>query len=77
MHFPWERHLELARSVATASQADAGIALALMGVGLTLLARELAQLDGVKIVCSSQRDYEVGIHPAAFRAERQKLDWRN
>jgi hypothetical protein len=74
MHFSWQRHLALARSVAMASDADAGTALALMGVGLTLLARELAQQEGVKIDCSSERDYEMGIHPAAFRAERQKLD---
>ena len=77
MHFSWQQHLVLARSVATASDADAGTALALMGVGLTLLTRELAQQEGVKIDSSSERDHEMGVHPTAFRAERQKLDRRN
>ena len=41
MHFSWEKHLELSRNVATASDNNQGLALALMGVALTLLARDL------------------------------------
>ena len=37
-----------------------------MGVGLSHLERELAQQESVKIVCSSVRDYEVGIHQLRF-----------
>ena len=41
MHFSWEKHLELSRSVAVASDKNQGIALALMGVALTMLATDL------------------------------------
>ena len=41
MHFSWEKHLDLSRNVATASDNNQGLALALMGVALTLLARDL------------------------------------
>ena len=41
MHFSWEKHLELSRSVAVASDNNQGIALALMGVALTMLAMDL------------------------------------
>ena len=41
MHFPWEKHLELCRSVAVASDENQGIALAVMGVALTMLAKDL------------------------------------
>ena len=41
MHFSWEKHLELSRNVAIASDKNQGLALALMGVALTLLARDL------------------------------------
>tara|TARA_B100001939_G_C16743888_1_gene530949 strand:+ start:342 stop:551 length:210 start_codon:yes stop_codon:yes gene_type:complete len=43
MHFSWSQHLELARAVSTAADNDKGTALALMGVGLTLLMRDLEQ----------------------------------
>ena len=41
MHFSWSQHLELARSVEAASDQECGAALALMGVGLALLLRDL------------------------------------
>ena len=41
MHFSWEKHLELSRSVSTAADKDQGLALALMGVGLTILLEDL------------------------------------
>lgn len=41
MHFSWEKHLELSRNVAVASDCNQGLALALMGVALTLLAQDL------------------------------------
>ena len=41
MHFSWEKHLELSRNVAVASDKNQGIALALMGVALTMLATDL------------------------------------
>ena len=41
MHFSWEKHLKLSRNVAVASDSNQGIALALMGLALTLLAKDL------------------------------------
>ena len=41
MNFSWEKHLELSRNVAVTSDKNQGIALALMGVGLTMLATDL------------------------------------
>ena len=41
MHFSWEKHLELSRNVAVASDENQGMARALMGVALTMLAVDL------------------------------------
>ena len=41
MHFSWEKHLELSRNVAVASDENQGTALALMGVALTMLVKDL------------------------------------
>ena len=41
MHFSWEKHLELSRNVAVASDKNQGTALALMGLALTMLAKDL------------------------------------
>ena len=41
MHFSWKKHLELSRNVAVASDKNQGIALALMGVALTILVTDL------------------------------------
>ena len=41
MHFSWEKHLELSRNVAVVSDENQGMALALMGIALTMLATDL------------------------------------
>ena len=41
MYFSWSQHLELARLVEAAGDQECGEALALMGVGLVLLLRDL------------------------------------
>ena len=41
MHFSWEKHLELSRNVAITSDRNQGKALGLMGLALTLLAKDL------------------------------------
>ena len=41
MHFSWEKHLELSRNVAVVSDNNQGMALALMGVALTMLLTDL------------------------------------
>ena len=41
MQFSWEKHLELSRNVSAASDKEPGLALALMGVGLTMLLKDL------------------------------------
>ncbi len=41
MHFSWKQHQELSRKVSNTADTDQGVALALMGVGLTMLAKDL------------------------------------
>ena len=41
MHFSWQKHLDLSRNVSNAADKDSGIALALMGIALTILAKDL------------------------------------
>ena len=41
MHFSWKQHLELSRKVSKSADAHQGVALALMGVGLSMLAKDL------------------------------------
>jgi hypothetical protein len=41
MHFSWKQHLELSRKVFKSADAHQGVALALMGVGLSMLAKDL------------------------------------
>ena len=41
MHFSWEKYLQLSRNVSAASDKEPGLALALMGVGLTMLLKDL------------------------------------
>lgn len=41
MNFSWGQHLELSRAVTAAADRDKGLSLALMGVALTLLAKDL------------------------------------
>ncbi|MDG1059158.1 MAG: hypothetical protein P8O84_00455 [Synechococcus sp. cluster3_bin.96] len=41
MYFSWKQHLELSRKVSNSADAHQGLALALMGVGLSMLAKDL------------------------------------
>ena len=41
MHFSWKKHLVLSRKVSNSSDAHQGVALALMGMGLAILAKDL------------------------------------
>ena len=41
MHFSWKQHLELSRKVSNSADTAQGVALALMGVGLSILAKDL------------------------------------
>ena len=41
MHFSWKQHLELSRKVSNSADAHQGVALALMGIGLSILAKDL------------------------------------
>jgi hypothetical protein len=45
MHFSWEKHQTLSRNVAKAADKDMGFAVALMGVGLTLLSQDLLLVE--------------------------------
>ena len=45
MHFSWEKHLELSRNVAITSDRNQGMALGLMGLALTLLAKDLLMYE--------------------------------
>ena len=41
MHFTWKQHQELSRKVPKSADTDQGVALALMGVGLSMLIKDL------------------------------------
>ena len=41
MHFTWNQHQELSRKVSKSADTDQGVALALMGVGLSMLIKDL------------------------------------
>ena len=41
MHLSWKKHLELSRVVSNAADKDRGAGLALMGIALTMLAKDL------------------------------------
>ena len=45
MHFSWEKHQTLSRNVAKAADKGMGFAIALMGVGLTLLSKDLLLVE--------------------------------
>ena len=55
MHFSREKHLELSRNVAVASDKNQGMALALMGVALTMLATDLLSHELKASVLPSSR----------------------
>ena len=41
MHFSWKQHQELSRKVSNSADTAQGVALALMGMGLSILAKDL------------------------------------
>ena len=41
MHFSWQKHIELSRAVSNAADKNRGVGLALMGIALTTLAKDL------------------------------------
>ena len=45
MHFSWEKHQELSKTVAVAADRNQGQAMALMGIGLTLLIKDLLEYE--------------------------------
>ena len=45
MHLSWEKHQTLSGDVAKAADKDMGFAIALMGVGLTLLSKDLLLVE--------------------------------
>jgi hypothetical protein len=56
MHFSWEKHQILSRDVAKAADKDMGFAIALMGVGLTLLSKDLLLVEQQKSLSESNKN---------------------
>ena len=47
MIYSWEQHQNLSRLVSDAADTDKGVALALMGIGLLMLANDLLSKESV------------------------------
>ena len=56
MHFSWEKHQILSRDVAKAADKDMGFAIALMGVGLTLLSKDLLLVEQQQSLSESKKN---------------------
>ncbi|MDB4653512.1 hypothetical protein OAE35_01270 [Synechococcus sp. AH-551-E02] len=56
MHFSWEKHQMLSRDVAKAADKDMGFAIALMGVGLTLLSKDLLLVEQQQSLSESNKN---------------------
>ena len=56
MHFSWEKHQILSRDVAKAADKDMGFAIALMGVGLTLLSKDLLLVEQHQSLSESNKN---------------------
>jgi hypothetical protein len=56
MHFSWEKHQILSRDVAKAADKDMGFAIALMGVGLTLLSKDLLLVEQQQSLSESHKN---------------------
>ena len=56
MHFSWEKHQILSRDVAKAADKDMGFAIALMGVGLTLLSKDLLLVEQQQSLFESNKN---------------------
>ena len=59
MHFSWQKHLELSRVVSNAADKESGTGLALMGLALTILAKDLLKYE-VSPSVTNARD-EIGL----------------
>ena len=59
MHLSWQKHLELSRVVSNAADKDSGTGLALMGIALTILAKDLLMYETRSSVTSAWR--EIGL----------------
>ena len=56
MHFSWEKHQILSRDVAKAADKDMGFAVALMGIGLTLLSKDLLLVEQQQSLSESKKN---------------------
>jgi hypothetical protein len=56
MLFSWEKHQILSRNVAKAADKDMGFAIALMGVGLTLLSKDLLLVEQQQSLSESSKN---------------------
>ena len=59
MHLSWQKHLELSRVVSNAADKESGTGLALMGLALTILAKDLLMYE-VSPSVTNARD-EIGL----------------
>ncbi len=59
MHLSWQKHLELSRIVSNAADKDSGTGLALMGIALTILAKDLLMHETRSSVTTTWR--EIGL----------------
>jgi len=59
MHLSWQKHLELSRIVSNAADKDSGTGLALMGIALTILAKDLSTCETRSSVTNALR--EIGL----------------
>ena len=57
MHLSWQKHLELSRTVSNCADDNTGFGLALMGIALTMLARDLL-LHALDVLPSSKADMD-------------------
>ena len=79
MHLSWQKHLELSRIVSNAADKDSGTGLALMGIALTILAKDLLMYETRSSVTSTWR--EIGLSWAIIQARSATqsimLCWQN
>ena len=79
MHLSWQKHQELSRIVSNAADKDSGTGLALMGIALTILAKDLLMYETRSSVTSAWR--EIGLSWAIIQArsltQSIMLCWQN
>ena len=67
MHLSWQKHQELSRIVSNAADKDSGTGLALMGIALTILAKDLLMYETRSSVTSAWR--EIGLSWAIIQVQ--------